>query len=164
MTSWRSRALAVGAEALELQANNGEALVVAVDLFVELAHLVFEREGVLLLVLLKGAEALHVFGEVGDLGFEIGQEGGRLLDLGLLLVMGGGQFAELALEGERAGAGLLAAADGVPVVGDAFGQQEVEVRVLQGEALGRFAILDQEAAGETGNELGRGLGEAVRRA
>ena len=54
------------------------------------------------------------------------------------------QLARFALHGQRAGAGFLAAGHGVAVVADAVGQQEIEVRIADRQALRRGAVFRQE--------------------
>ena len=69
-------------------------------------------EDAFFLRLLFGAHGFEMFAELGDLLFEIGDgclRGGHLFVLGLFK---GGDFAELAFQGERTSPGFFAAGDG----------------------------------------------------
>ena len=100
-----------------------------------------ERERFFFLLLLGGAEALHLLGQRGHflVQFVDARLGGG--DSGLLLLHQPGQLAQFALERQRTSAGLLPAGDRVAVITDAIGQQEIGIGPGGGEALRGFTIL-----------------------
>ena len=60
--------------------------------------------------------------------------------------------------------GLLAAAQRVAVIADAIGQQEIQMRILPGQALRRGAILGDEAAGQARQQILRAIAQTVGQA
>ena len=70
-------------------------------------------------------------------------------------------FAQFPLESERTASGLLSATYGVAVVADAIGKKEIDVRILQGQALRGRAILGEKAAREAGKQFGGRVRQAV---
>ena len=74
------------------------------------------------------------------------------------------QFAQLALERQRTGARLLAAADRVAVIAGAVGPQEEQIRVLHAETFGDLVVLDQVARAQVRQQRRRRSGKAIRQA
>ena len=154
-------AFEVAVEAFEFLAGDIKALGGTGVFFAELAHFVVEGEGFALFLLLFLTEDFLFFGEAGDTAFELFDLGGGAFELALALGDEAGDLAEFALEGQGTGAGFAAARDGVAVVADAVGQEEINVGVLEGEALGGGAVLDEIATGQTGQKFRGGLSEPV---
>ena len=115
-----------------------------------------------LLRLLDGAAQFFTLGG-GPRHVLFGQSHGLAVLVECLLGGGqlGHQLAQFALEGQRAGAALAAAADGVPAVADSRGQQEVQLGIAHSQALGVVLALDQIAAAQLGQQERRRGREAV---
>jgi hypothetical protein len=151
----------VAAQAFEFQTGYGETRVSAGKVLAQLAHFVIEGDAVFFAGLLQRPEAFQLGFEANDLLVESVKRGDARIERSLLFGNGHRQLARFALHGQRAGAGLFSAGDGVAVVAEAIGQQEVEVRITHREPLGRAAILGQEAERDSGEQIGSAVAEPV---
>ena len=156
--------LGIAAQTFQFQARDREARIGARQIVAQLAHFVVERDPVLLARLLQGAQALQFGFEPDDLLVEHVQPREHLVERALAAAQAHGELARFALHGQRPGAGLLAAGDGVAVVADAIGQQEVEVRVADREALRGGAVVGQEAEADARHQVDGAVLEAVGQA
>src|ERR1019366_1152447 len=158
------RFFGVAAQALQLQAGHADARIGARQIVAQLAHFMIQRDTVLFARLLQGAQALQLGLEAGDLLGEAVEPNQHFIEGGLPRLERYRQFAGFAFHGERPGAALLAAGDGQAVIAGAIGEQEVEVRIADGEALGGDAVFGQETQGDARHKVDGSVLESVGKA
>ncbi len=116
------------AEAFEIETRNRDAGIGARILLGKLAHLMAEGESVFFAVLLKLAELVEIEFELSDVPRELLIRSGFGVKLLILLGEGLGDFAQFALQRERAARLLVSTAESAAVIALAVGQKEVEFR------------------------------------
>ena len=109
---------------------------------------------VLLLRLLHAAKPFHVFRKPRDVVFQIPQQRLRPIELALAGLQLRADLAQFALQPQRTTARLLTAADGVSVIANTIGKQEIVVWILRRQALSRRSILSQEATRDARQQFG----------
>ena len=135
----------IAVQALQFEARHGDAGVGAGEILTQLADVVIEGDAVLFARLLQGAQPFHIAFQGGDLAAQPFLAGQTLIESTLAALELDAQLASFAFHGQRPGAGFLAAGDGMTVIAEAFGEEEVEVRIARGETLRGGAIFRQEA-------------------
>ena len=123
------RAVAFLAQPFEFQPRHRQARIGAREFFGQLAMLVIERQRFLLAAIAAArAGASRSSVESGDFAIQLLQPRGRLVHaLAAWLATSPVSSRSFALQRQRTAAGLLAAADGMAVIADAIGQQEIEI-------------------------------------
>ena len=112
-----------------------------------------QRDAVLLAGLLQRPEAFEFGFLSGNLLLEQILARQQFIQRRLTALQLRRQLAGFALHGQRTGAGFLAAGDGVAVIADAVGQQEIKMRIADGQTLGGGAILGDEAEADARHQI-----------
>jgi hypothetical protein len=122
---------------------------------------VVQRQRFFLLVLLGAPEAFGFLLQPRDVALQILDPRGGFVELLLPRQHLRFHLPQLALECQRAAGSFPAAAHGVAVITDSIGQQEIEIRVLEREALRGSAVGGHKALREAPQALDVGTGEPV---
>ena len=120
-----------------------------------------EGDAILFARLLQGAQALQFGLEADDLLRQSVEAGQHLIERRLAALQLHREFAGLALHGQRTGPALLAAGHGLAVIAGAVGQEEIEVRIADRQALGGGAVLGQKTHGDARHQVDGAILEAV---
>ena len=94
-----------------------------------------QRQRFLFLFLLRLANCFQILTQTVDLNFQLLNLRRSAFHLPVAACPQSGYFAKFALQTQRSTACFATAANGVAVIADAIGQQEIQIRILKSQAL-----------------------------